>query len=53
VRDGATGHDRTQVEKLFDGFRFEHLEEVERDGKTVWGEPKHWHVFHIVARKIG
>ena len=25
--------------------------EVEEDGKTRLGEPKHWHVFSVVARK--
>lgn len=46
-----TFHDRAAVEELFRGFRFEHLEEVDRPGKNAFGEPKHWHVFHIVARK--
>jgi hypothetical protein len=29
----------------------EMLDEVERDGKNAFGEPKYWHVFHVVARK--
>ena len=53
--DGITRtyHTRSQVESLLAGHGLiaEHLEEVERDGKTAMGEPKYWHVFHIVARK--
>jgi tellurite methyltransferase len=33
------------------GFKVEWLLEEERDGHTATGEPKHWHVFHIVAFK--
>ena len=25
--------------------------EVEREGKDAFGNPKHWHVFHVVARR--
>jgi trans-aconitate methyltransferase len=48
---GYTLHDRTQVEALFDGWTIRHLEEVERQGETAVGEPKYWHVFHVVATK--
>ncbi len=24
---------------------------IEEDGHVASGEPKHWHVFHVVARK--
>jgi hypothetical protein len=27
------------------------LEEEDHPGKTAIGEEKHWHIFHIVARK--
>ena len=50
--ESSTSHTREEVDRLFVGFEFEHIDEVERDGKAVWGDPKHWHVFHIVARKI-
>ncbi len=42
---------RAQAEALFDGFELERFEEVEADGQTAVGEPKHWHVFHVVARR--
>jgi tellurite methyltransferase len=43
---------RGEVESLLDGFEPEHLDEVEEDGRTALGEAKHWHVFHVVARKL-
>ncbi len=45
------GHSRETVERLFDGFEFEELREEEKDDTTAAGTAKHWHVFHIVARK--
>ncbi|MFN8499001.1 MAG: class I SAM-dependent methyltransferase [Anaerolineae bacterium] len=39
------------VQELLSPFEIEHLKEREEDGKTALGEPKHWHVFSIVARK--
>lgn len=42
---------RTQAERLFtNAFEIESFREEERDGPSVSG-PKHWHVFHMVARK--
>ncbi len=57
-RDGWRGErdltflPRRQVESLLNGFEPERLEEIEQDGTTALGEPKHWHVFHVVARKL-
>ncbi len=50
-----TFHDRTTVERLLHEARLapERLEEIERDGKNAFGEPKRWHIFHIVARREG
>lgn len=42
---------RSQVEKLLHPFRIEYLEEEEYLGKTPPDEERHWHIFHIVARK--
>ncbi len=39
------------IASLCDGFAIEMLEEEESDGVTPRGRPKHWHIFHIVARK--
>jgi len=42
---------RAEVEGMLQAFRLERFDEIEEDGKTAIGEPKHWHLFHIVARK--
>lgn len=46
-----THHRRSELDGLFEGFLIEQLIEEERDDVTVEGEPKHWHIFHVVARK--
>ena len=48
-----TFHDAGEVEALLDGFDVEHLREEEDDSVTPRGQRKHWHIFHIVARKKG
>ena len=45
-----TFHTRDEVESLFAGFDVQLFEEQDEDGCAVSG-PKHWHVFHIIARK--
>jgi SAM-dependent methyltransferase len=47
-----TFHSRAQAEALFAGFDRERFDEDEEDGQTVLGNPKHWHVFNVVARKL-
>jgi len=49
-RPGTTHHDRIAVEALLAEFAIEMLEEEESDAVTPRGRPKHWHIFHIVAR---
>jgi hypothetical protein len=48
---GYTAHSKSEVEALLQPFEVLFLDEVERDGETAVGTPKHLHVFHIVARK--
>jgi tellurite methyltransferase len=56
-RDGWAGEEdmtfqsREAAEGLFDGFELERFDEEEEDGETAVGTPKHWHVFHVVARR--
>jgi tellurite methyltransferase len=56
-RDGWSGEQdmtfqtRTQVETLLASFNVEQLEEIEEDGATATGRQKHWHLFHVIARK--
>ena len=44
-------HSREQIEVLLQPFEVEMLNEEDHPGKTALGEEKHWHIFHIVARK--
>ena len=50
-RPGMTFLGRDEAVALLDGFDLEMFEEEETDGTTPRGNPKHWHIFHIVARK--
>jgi SAM-dependent methyltransferase len=47
---GITSFDRAKVQALFEGWTVERLEEDEGDGESHAG-PKHWHLFHAVARR--
>jgi tellurite methyltransferase len=42
---------REEAEELLRGFDVERFDEIEEDGQTAVGDPKHWHLFHVVARK--
>ncbi len=48
-----TFHTREEALSLLDGFELERFDEEDADGKTALDEPKHWHVFHVIARKAG
>ncbi len=43
---------RSQVKTLLQSYAIELLEEEEHPGKTPLGEDRHWHIFHIVAKKL-
>lgn len=51
VERGYSAHTSAQVRGLLVEFEILHFEEAERDGETALKTPKHWHVFHVVARK--
>jgi len=53
INDGIarTFHTRAEVEEMLRPFEVEFLDEVDRPGKDSFGNPKHWHVFHVVARR--
>lgn len=48
---GYTVHDAASLRQDLEGFEILHWEEAERDGETAMREPKHWHIFHVVARR--
>lgn len=50
-RPGMTFLGREEALAHLDGFDLEMFEEEEDDGVTPRGTAKHWHIFHIVARK--
>jgi len=45
-----TFNTRAEVEALLADFEIEELREQDEPGEAVSG-PKHWHVFHVIARK--
>jgi tellurite methyltransferase len=47
---GYAVHSRDEVDAMLSPFEVVYFEEAERDGTTVVGEKKHWHVFHVVAK---
>jgi tellurite methyltransferase len=48
----VNAHTRADAEALFDGWTLEGFDEEENDGDACSG-PKHWHLFHVVARAPG
>ena len=50
-RPGMTFLEKNEAQALLDGLEIEMFEEEEADGVTPRGNPKHWHIFHVVARK--
>jgi tellurite methyltransferase len=51
ARPGMTCLSRDRVVEFLEPFNVELLEEEEDDSATPRGVQKHWHIFHIVARK--
>jgi tellurite methyltransferase len=47
---GFTWFSRAEAEALFEGWMVERFEVEENDGEATSG-PKHWHVFHVIARR--
>jgi tellurite methyltransferase len=48
---GMSFHTRAEVEELFRDFELLQFEEEDHPGTTKLGEPKHWHIFHIIASR--
>jgi len=51
IEKNMTFHTKKQVEEIFSDMNIINLQEIEKDGTTANGTPKHWHVFHILAQK--
>jgi tellurite methyltransferase len=52
VLPDRTHHARAALDALFAGFVLEELREEESLDTDCAGTPKHWHVFHVVARRV-
>jgi len=50
-REGMTFHTEPEVRALFAGWEIELFDEEGSDSTTPRGTPKHWHIWHVVARK--
>ncbi len=48
---GRSHHARDQILAMLGGLKLEHFQEDEKDGTDAEGHAKHWHVFHVVARR--
>jgi tellurite methyltransferase len=42
---------RDEVDDLLGDYEIEQLIEIDEDGPTATGADKHWHLFHVVARR--
>ena len=51
TRPQMTFFSKNQVCELFKNFDILNFKEVEVDKKTGLGELKHWHIFHVIAKK--
>jgi len=47
-----THQSREEVYKLLEGFEIEMVREEEKDEPPEVRNPKHWHLFHVVARRL-
>lgn len=50
---GRSHQTEAQVLAMLEGWNVEHWQVEENDKPTSMGEAKHWHIFHVVARKPG
>ncbi|HSG48162.1 MAG TPA: class I SAM-dependent methyltransferase [Longimicrobiales bacterium] len=48
---GRTHHSRDEILQLLEDFQIEMMDEEEKDDPPDRRSPKHWHLFHVVARK--
>ena len=51
ARTGIVVRSRAEVERMLEPFEIERLQEFDGEDTTAIGSRKHWHLFHVVARK--
>lgn len=49
--DRLLTHSADELSGLLKDWEVIHLEEAEQDGHTSQGMTKHWHVYHVIAKK--
>jgi membrane dipeptidase len=49
---GVVVHTRAELDALLAPFEVERLDVIDDEGTTVVGTRKHWHLYHVVARKL-
>jgi microsomal dipeptidase-like Zn-dependent dipeptidase len=49
---GVVVHTPDELRELLRPFEVERLDVFDDDGRTAVGTRKHWHVYHVVARKL-
>ena len=49
---GVVVHTRAELDALLAPFEVERLDVFDDEGTTVVGTRKHWHLYHVVARKM-
>jgi membrane dipeptidase len=49
---GVVVQRREELAALLAPFEVELLDEFDEDGTTAVGTPKHWHLYHVVARRL-
>ena len=51
IDTNMTFHTKEQVQDFLSDMKVHLLVEKESDGKTASGDPKHWHIFYVIAQK--
>lgn len=51
IDTNMTFHTKEQVQEFLSDMKVHLLVEKESDGKTASGDPKHWHIFYVIAQK--
>ncbi len=49
--DHRTFVTRAEVEAMLTDLEIMELSEEDREGETAFGTTKHWHVYHVIARR--
>lgn len=49
--EGALTHSDEEIESLLQPYETLYREDLDRPGKTVWGEAKHWHIHHLILQR--